>query len=118
MLSKEVCNVKKVISKLPKWFLFLQGVPYFCLFVWMIELILEMNIFNIHINTDIITTLWCFYCVSCVHIVGGLSIISSLLAMIINFKTTSTRRKYIIYIIVHFLLAWFTWFWFNALMSV
>lgn len=110
--------MKKLIDKLPKLFFIIQGIPYFCILVMMIELILEMNIFNIHINTDIITKLWCLYCVSYVHIVGGLSVASSVLAMVINFKTKETRRKYIIYTIIHFLLAWFMWFWFNALMSV
>ena len=33
-------------------------------------------------------------------------------------KEKASRKKYIIYTLAHILMAWFTWFWFNALMSV
>lgn len=118
MLSKGCDNVKNVISKLPKWFLFLQGVPYFCMFIEMIELILESNIFKMNINGVFVTTIWCFYCAYCVHVVGLISVVFSVFALIMNFKIKALRKKYVIYTIVHILMAWFTWFWFNALMSV
>lgn len=118
MLSKGCDNVKNVISKLPKWFLFLQGVPYLCMFIEMIELILESNIFNMNINGVFVTTIWCFYCAYCVHAVGIISVVFSVFALIMNFKIKASRKKYVIYTIVHILMAWFTWFWFNALMSV
>lgn len=110
--------MRKIISKLPKWFVVIQGIPYFCMFITMIEMILESNIFKIHIDTDIITKIWCLYCVHCVHIVGVISVATSILALVINFKSKSTRKRYIIYTLIHVLMAWFTWFWFNALMSV
>ncbi len=110
--------MKNFINKSPKYLFFIQGIPYFCMFIEMIELILESNIFKMNINGVFITTIWCFYCAYCVHIVGIISVVSSILALVMNFKIKTLRKKYIIYTIVHILMAWFTWFWFNALMSV
>ena len=110
--------MKKITSRLPKYLFWVQGIPYFCMLIEMIELILESNIFKMQINGVFITTIWCFYSVYCVHIVGIISAVSSVIALIMNFKEKASRKKYIIYTLVHILMAWFTWFWFNALMSV
>ena len=110
--------MKKIINKTPKYLLLIQGIPYFCMFLEMIELILESNIFKMNINGSFITSIWCFYCAYCVYVVGIISVVSSIIALIMNFKEKASRKKYIIYILVHILMAWFTWFWFNALMSV
>ncbi len=108
----------KIINKLPKYLLFVQAIPYFCMLLEMLELILESNLFNLNITANISTLIWCFYCEHCVHIVGITAVISSVAALIINFKEKAARKKYIIYTLVHILMAWFTYVWFNALMSV
>ena len=110
--------MKTIINKTPKFLLLIQGIPYFCMLIEMIELILESNIFKMQINGVFITSIWCFYCAYCVHVVGIISVVSSVIALIMNLKEKASRKKYIIYTLVHFLMAWFTWFWFNALMSV
>ena len=110
--------MKKIINKLPKYLLLIQGIPYFCMFLEMIELILESNFFNMNIDCRFISSIWCFYCVYCVFLVGIVSVVSSIIALIMNFKEKTSRKKYILYILVHLLMAWFTWFWFNAMMSV
>ena len=110
--------MKKITSRLPKYLFWVQGIPYFCMLIEMIELILESNIFKMQINGVFITSIWCFYCAYCVHVVGIISVVSSVIALIMNFKEKASRKKYIIYTLVHILMAWFTWFWFNALMSV
>ena len=110
--------MKTIINKTPKFLLLIQGIPYFCMLIEMIELILESNIFKMQINGVFITTIWCFYCTYCVLIVGIISVVSSVITLIMNLKEKASRKKYIIYTLVHILMAWFTWFWFNALMSV
>ena len=89
--------MKKIINKLPKYLLLIQGIPYFCMLIEMIELILESNIFKMQINGVFITSIWCFYCAYCVHIVGIISVISSVIALIMNLKEKASRKKYIIY---------------------
>ena len=110
--------MKKVISRLPGIFLWVQAVPYFCLLVFALELILAMNIFGVEIDTGLAVNVWCFYCGYCVHIVGIASVMASALAFCVNFREKKSRGKYIAYFLVHAVAAWFTWFWFNALMSV
>ena len=42
--------MKKIVNKAPKYLLLIQGIPYICMFLEMIELILESNIFKMNIN--------------------------------------------------------------------